>query len=106
MSEPACPYCGGSLATGTHWRETGREYEGAPYVNESCGTAKAANPRCVLHGEMRYRPAGKWWVCPGWDGEGCCAFEAERLGEDMALVEPVPGWPPSRHGFRLARPAG
>ena len=39
------PDCGGRLGSGKHWREAGREYEGAPYVNESCGTVIAI--RCI-----------------------------------------------------------
>lgn len=62
-------------------------------------------PRCVTHGEMRYRAAGHWWVCPGWDGEGCCAVEAERVTSEAAACEPWPGSKPSRYGFRAARVA-
>ena len=42
--------------------------------------------RCSVHGEMRYRFAGDWWVCPGWDGEGCCVVEAELV--DDYIVQP------------------
>lgn len=52
---------------------------------------------------MRYREAGNWWVCPGWDGEGCCAFAAETFTEDKLIVKP--SGPSSRWGFRAAVPA-
>jgi hypothetical protein len=61
--------------------------------------------RCVMHGEMRYRAAGHWWVCPGWDGEGCCAVPAELVTTEATAYEPVPGSQPSQWGFRAARVA-
>jgi hypothetical protein len=67
-----------------------------------CDRLRAA---CAVHGEMRYRARGHWWVCPGWDGEGCCAIEAERVLEEPALFQPAPGSRPSQWGFRPAVPA-
>jgi hypothetical protein len=59
--------------------------------------------RCAVHGEMCYREAGHWYVCPGWDGELCCPAElAEHFaGPEMVLV-PAPGSQPSQWGYRPA----
>ena len=62
-------------------------------------------PRCAVHGTMRYQAAGEWWVCHGWDGEGCCALEAEMLDEDRMVVEPAANSQPSQWGYRPAVPA-
>jgi hypothetical protein len=69
----------------------------------------ARAPTCTVHGgELRYRPAGHWWVCLGWDGERCCAIPAELveafIGDQMACT-PVPGAKPSRWGYRPASTA-
>lgn len=71
--------------------------------------------RCSVHGEMRFRFAGDWWVCPGWDGEGCCAVAAELVADYIArhaeaetadspvlVAVPVEGSRPSQWGFRPA----
>src|SRR5215813_9483477 len=60
-------------------------------------------PRCAVHGEMRYRPAGHWWVCPGWDGEGCCAVGAELVMDATGVVfEPDLSSGPLQWGCRRA----
>jgi hypothetical protein len=58
-------------------------------------------PRCAVHGPMRYEAAGDWWLCHGWDGEGCCALGAEMVG-GLGLTVVRPEGEPSRHGYRLA----
>jgi hypothetical protein len=62
-------------------------------------------PRCSVHGEMRYRKAGNWWICLGWDGERCCCVAAELVshfkGHEMVLT-PADGAPPSQWGYRTA----
>ena len=71
----------------------------------------AAEPRCVVHGPMRYRAAGHWWVCPGWDGELCCALAAELLPDLAAELLPgqhlavTPAGMPSQWDYRAAIPA-
>lgn len=32
---------------------------------------RPGDPRCALHGPMIRRGPLYWWVCPGFDGEGC-----------------------------------
>ena len=59
-------------------------------------------PRCAVHGPMRYEAAGDWWLCHGWDGEGCCAFGAEMDGGFWLTVRPDMNCPPSAHGYRRA----
>lgn len=62
-------------------------------------------PVCAAHGPMRFRFAGDWWVCPGWDGEGCCAVTAEQVEADRDRYARVrPAGTPSVHGFRTAIP--
>jgi hypothetical protein len=71
--------------------------------------------RCSVHGAMRFRFAGDWWVCPGWDGEGCCAVAAELVADHLArhpeagaadvpalVAVPVESSPPSCWGYRAA----
>ena len=62
-------------------------------------------PACVVHGPMKFRFAGYWWTCPGWDGEGCCAVTAEQVEANRDRYRQVrPVGPPSAHGFRMALP--
>jgi len=45
---------------------------------------------CGVHGPMKWREGPMWWVCPGFDGEGCCEISAETvytLGSGIPLPE-------------------
>jgi hypothetical protein len=35
------------------------------------GLTEDGTPVCPTHGPMRYRMPMDWWVCIGYDGEGC-----------------------------------
>jgi hypothetical protein len=41
-----------------------------------------AQPRCPVHGQMHEDFAFFWWVCHGYDGEGCdyVVTDEERYG--------------------------
>jgi hypothetical protein len=36
--KPLCPFCGGNLDSGEHWRRRGRMYEDGLIENQSCAT--------------------------------------------------------------------
>lgn len=72
----------------------------------ACGPGVPDSPACIVHGPMKFRFAGDWWVCPGWDGEGCCAVTAEQAEGNRGVYARVrPVGEPSVHGFRVAIPA-
>lgn len=71
-------------------------------------TGTAFTPVCAIHGPMKYREAGEWWVCPGYDGEGCIALPAESIPADsvtpVMVYAPSVTSPVSRWGYRMAVP--
>lgn len=45
-------------------------------------------PHCNVHGPMKYRATRHWWVCAGFDGEGCQIVNQELI---EACVTDPPG---------------
>lgn len=55
---------------------------------------------CEAHGDMQYREALSWWVCNGYDGEGCTAGPVtDEQIERMAAGEQWDG-PPEIYAYR------
>lgn len=70
-------------------------------------------PRCPAHGDgpMTYDPIMSWWVCHGWDGEGCPhrVTDEEREWAHAGVAEPgveftATLWPPGQDPAPWARP--
>lgn len=64
-------------------------------------------PVCVVHGPMRFKIEGCWFLCNGWDGSPCCALSSEQVADNPAAyarVRPSADSHRSIHGYVMAIP--